>query len=269
MALGNVGNPVPPVTNAQPGTAARMLEVARSQVGVIEGPKDNETIYGAFTKTNYQAWCGALMMWCADKAGVKIPNTVYTPAGAAAFKKAGKWADAANAHPQPGDLVYFSFVAAAKPTDPIQHVGIVIKDNGDGTVTTVEGNTSADNKPKGSQNNGGECAIKVRGYKVDNKRHIWSSIVGFGRPDYADASSDHPATPPAPKAIPPFPGQVKPGDKGEAVKLIQQALDLDADGDYGPATKKAIIAIQDSHDHLDSNGIVGPATWAEIMKHLD
>ena len=44
---------------------------------------------------------------------------------------------------------------------------------------------------------------------------------------------------------------------------------LDADGDYGPATKKAVIAIQDSHDHLDSNGIVGPATWAEIMKHLD
>ena len=49
MALGNVGNPVPPVTTAKEGTAARMIEVARSQVGVIEGPKDNETLYGAFT----------------------------------------------------------------------------------------------------------------------------------------------------------------------------------------------------------------------------
>ena len=266
MALGNVGNPVPPVTTAQPGTAARMLEVARSQVGVVEGPKDNETIYGAFTKTNYQAWCGALMMWCANKAGVKIPNTTYTPTGVAGFKKTKTWADAADAHPQPGDLVYFSFVAAAKPTDPVQHVGIVLKDNGDGTITTIEGNTAG--SEKGSQNNGGECAIKVRGYKVDNKRHIWSSVVGFGRPAYTDGVHSSPTTPVV-KQVPPFPGQIKPGDKGDGVTLIQQALDLDADGDYGPATKKAVIAIQDSHDHLDSNGIVGPATWAEIMKHLD
>ena len=149
-------------------------------------------------------------------------------------------------------------------------MGIVVKDNGDGTITTVEGNTTPDSKPKGSPNNGGECAMHVRGYKPDNKRHLLCSVVGFGRPDYAGAAADsHPATPPAPRAIPPFPGQIKPGDQGDGVKLIQQALDLDADGQYGPATKKAILAIQDSHDHLDSNGIVGPATWAEIMKHLD
>ena len=261
--------PVPAVTDKAEGTAARMIEVAMSQVGVIEGPKDNETEYGKFTKTDFQAWCGALMMWCADNSNVKIPNTVYTPTGAAAFKKAGTWADAKDAHPQPGDLVYFSFVPAATPSSPIQHVGLVVKDNGDGTITTVEGNTSSDAKPKGSQNNGGECAVKIRGYKADNKRHIWSSVVGFGRPAYKGAADSHPATPPAPKALPPFPGQIKPGDQGDGVKLIQQALDLDADGDYGPATKKAVIAIQDSHDHLDSNGVVGPATWAEIMKHLD
>ena len=57
MALGNVGNPVPKVKDNKPGTAARFLEVAMSQVGVIEGPKDNETIYGAFTGANFQAWC--------------------------------------------------------------------------------------------------------------------------------------------------------------------------------------------------------------------
>jgi hypothetical protein len=246
-----------------------MLEVAKSQVGVIEGPKDNETLYGAFTGANFQAWCGSLMMWCAKQAGVTIPNTVYTPTGAAAFKSKGKWADAKDAHPQPGDLVYFSFVPAATPTSPIQHVGIVVKDNGDGTITTVEGNTTPDNKPKGSPNNGGECASNVRGYKVNNSRHLWASVVGFGRPDYAGATVDHPATPPAPKAIPPFPGRIAPGDSGDNVKLIQQALDLDADGDYGPATKKAIIAIQDAHPGLDANGIVGPTTWAEIMKHLN
>lgn len=267
MALGNVGNPVPPVTDAQPGTAARMLEVAKSQVGVIEGPKDNETLYGAFTGANFQAWCGSLMMWCAKQAGVTIPNTVYTPAGAAAFKAKGKWADAKDAHPQPGDLVYFSFIPAAQPNSPIQHVGIVVKDNGDGTITTVEGNTTPDNKPKGSPNNGGECAMNVRGYKVDNKRHLWASVVGFGRPDYAGATVDHPATPAAPKPAPGFPGRIAPGDTGDNVRLIQMALDLDADGQYGPATKKAILAIQDAHPGLDANGIVGPTTWQEIFNH--
>ena len=248
-----------------------MIEVAKSQVGVPEGPADNETDYGKFTKADKQPWCGSLMMWCADKAGVKIPNTVYTPNGVAAFKKAGTWTDAAKAKPQPGDLVYFSFVPAATPASPVQHVGLVVKDNGDGTITTIEGNTTRDGA-KGSQDNGGECALKVRGYKVDNKRHIWSSVVGFGRPAYKDATAPAVNGVPAPapaSTIPPFPGQIKPGDTGEGVRLIQEALGLDADGEYGPMTKKAVIAIQDDSPDLDSNGIVGPGTWGEIMKHLD
>ena len=206
------------------------------------------------------------MMWCAKQAGVTIPNTVYTPSGAAAFKSAGAWADAANAHPQPGDLIYFSFIPNALPTSPIQHVGVVLKDNGDGTITTVEGNTSPDKRPAGSPNNGGEVASNVRGYKPDNKRHLWSTVVGFGRPNYDGAAASHPATP-APKTLPAFPGQINPGDTGPNVVAIQTALGLTADGQYGPATKKAILAIQDAHPGLDSNGIVGPKTWAEIMSH--
>ena len=171
---------------AEKGTAARMVEVALAEEGYVEGPKDNETKYGAFTKANFLPWCGSFVMWCAHQAGVKIPNTVSTMAGAASFKKLGTWTDAAVAKPAPGDIVYFDFMAGGAP---IEHVGIVVKDNGDGTVTTVEGNTSADNKPKGSQNNGGECAIKVRGYRADNKRHIWSSIVGFGRPTFKSGGS--------------------------------------------------------------------------------
>jgi hypothetical protein len=189
MALGNVGNPIPPVTTHKPGTSGRMLEIARSQVGVIEGPKDNETIYGAFTKANFQPWCGSFLMWCADNAKVKLPNVVYTPSGAASFKSLKAWTDAANAQPKPGDIVFFHFAAEAKPTDLIQHVGIVVKDNGDGTIVTVEGNTSPDHKPAGSQDNGGECAMKVRGYKVGNSRNLWASVVGFGRPSYIDGAS--------------------------------------------------------------------------------
>ena len=184
MSTGRLGNPVPPVTHAHPGTAARFLEVARSQVGIIEGPKNNETIYGAFTGHNFQPWCGSLMMWVAKQAGVTIPDSVYTPTGVAGFKKLGTWTDADKAHPQPGDIAFFSFVPHALPGSPVEHVGVVVKDNGDGTITTVEGNTSSACKPAGSPNNGGECALNVRGYQVQNKRHLWASVVGFGRPKY-------------------------------------------------------------------------------------
>ena len=67
---------------------------------------------------------------------------------------------------------------------------------------------------------------------------------------------------------PAFPGQIKPGAKGESVKIVQEALGLATDGDYGPATKKAVVAFQDNNDLVDSNGIIGPKTWAELVKLL-
>jgi cell wall-associated NlpC family hydrolase len=119
-------------------------------------------------------------MWVANAAGVKIPNTVSTQAGAAAFKKLGAWTDAAAATPKPGDIVYFDFVEGGAP---IEHVGIVVKDNGDGTVTTIEGNTAGDKKKSGSQANGGEVAKKIRAYKTNAKK-IPVFIKGFGHPTF-------------------------------------------------------------------------------------
>ena len=135
-------------------------------------------------KANFQPWCGSFVNWCANEAGVKIPNTVYTPSGAAAFVKAGTWQKAEEATPQPGDIVYFDFPADG--VDRISHVGIVVKDNGDGTVTCVEGNTAPDKK--GDQRNGGECCLKIRAYKKKNGSKIRKSqpvsVVGFGRPAF-------------------------------------------------------------------------------------
>ena len=59
---------------AEQGTAARMVEVALAEEGYVEGPKDNETKYGAFTKANFLPWCGSFCMWVANQAGVKIPK---------------------------------------------------------------------------------------------------------------------------------------------------------------------------------------------------
>jgi len=166
------------------GTPERLVEIALAEVGTIEGPKDNETKYGAFTKANFQPWCGSFVMWCADQAGVKVPNTVYTPAGANAFISKGRWSAANEAEPQAGDIVYFDFPSDG--IDRISHVGIVVKDNGDGTVTCVEGNTAPDKK--GDQRNGGEVCLKIRAYKSKNRKKLQPSlpvaIVGFGRPNF-------------------------------------------------------------------------------------
>jgi hypothetical protein len=164
------------------GQKEEFLKVAQAEIGTAEGPKENETKYGAFTKHNFQPWCGSYIMWCAAQVKLKLPNVVYTPAGVAGFQGLGSWANAATATPKPGDIVFFDFVEGGAP---IEHVGIVLKDNLDGTVTTIEGNTSPEKKAKGSQANGGEVAERIRAYKKNNKRKLSTFIVGFGTPKWS------------------------------------------------------------------------------------
>jgi hypothetical protein len=164
------------------GQRKEFIETAKAEVGTIEGPKDNETKYGAFTKSNFLPWCGSFVNWCANAVNLKIPNCVSTVAGATAFMKKGQWEAADVAVPLPGDIVFFDFPGDS--LSRISHVGIVVKDNGDGTVTCIEGNTAPDKK--GDQRNGGEVCRKVRAYKKKNgsklRRSQAVSIVGFGKP---------------------------------------------------------------------------------------
>ena len=166
---------------AEQGTAERLIEIATAEIGYIEeAVPENKTKY---QKAN-QPWCGAFVNWCGKKSGVTIPNTVYTPAGAAAFEKAKSWFEGEDSDPTAGDIVYFDFPADG--VDRISHVGIVVKNNGDGTVTTIEGNTAPDKK--GDQRNGGEVCLKVRAFKKKNGSKLRKSqvvsIVGFGRPKF-------------------------------------------------------------------------------------
>jgi len=160
--------------------AANFVAKANSQLGVKESPANsNKTIYGKFTDHDGQPWCGSFVMWCASEIGFKaMPNCVYTPAGATAFQGQGKWSNHETATPQPGDIVFFNFDGKG-----IEHVGIVVKDNGDGTVTTIEGNTAPDGT-NGSQANGGEVCLKTRAYRAANKRKMVVFVVGFGRPKW-------------------------------------------------------------------------------------
>ena len=162
------------------------VAIAIAEVGTIEGPKDNETKYGEFAKANFLPWCGSFVLWCAAQVKLKVPNCVSTQAGALAFKKIDKFQEAANATPEVGDLAFFDF--PNDNLDRISHIGIVVKDNGDGTVTCIEGNTSSD--VKGNQRNGGEVCLKIRAYKVKNRGKLKPSlpvfVVGFGKPTFKE-----------------------------------------------------------------------------------
>lgn len=73
--------------------------------------------------------------------------------------------------PQPGDVVLFDFAYGGSPDGTTDHVGFVVQDNGDGTITTIEGNTS------GAA--GGSCVAihddrsrsEVYGYATPVKNH--------------------------------------------------------------------------------------------------
>lgn len=54
------------------------------------------------------------------------------------------------------------------------------------------------------------------------------------------------------------------GDRGEFVRQIQKALHLVPDGIFGPITRDAVVAFQQSHG-LIADGIVGPATLLKLI----
>lgn len=257
---------------AEKGTLALLLEIVRKEIGYVEGPKDNETKYGAFTKANFLPWCGSFVMWCFNQAGIKIPSVVYTPAGVAAFKKSGQYVKAGKGkRPVPGSPVFFNFPGGAD----IDHVGIVLEDNGDGTAWCGEGNTTPDKK-KGSQSNGGEACLKLRAYGP-NKKGLPVFIDGWAVLPFPDADQAPVKTleekkvalaetvkkqgveVPAVKVWTPL----KKGSKGPKVKEVQTALNIDVDGQFGDGTAKAVKAFQ-TKNKLKPTGIVDEETYRQL-----
>ena len=158
------------------GTLARLIQIALAEVGTAE-TGNNETKYGKHMKADKLPWCGSFLNWCADQAGVKVPNVVSTKVGAEAFKKNKQWHET----PKIGDLVFFDFIIDDKTT--INHIGLVIRVS-DKQIVTIEGNTG-----DSDQRNGGEVMVKSRTLGAH------SFVVGYGRPVYELFSGDLPDRP--------------------------------------------------------------------------
>ena len=163
---------MPHTSNYLKGTPAALIAAALAEVGTVE-TGDNLTKYGKFTKADGLPWCGSFVNWCANEAGVKIPNMVSTAAGAQKMKDQARWVTV----PKLGDFCFMDFPHDG--VDRVSHIGIVAK-IGAKSVLCIEGNTSGN----GDQRNGGMVMVK--------ERFLGKEIVGFGRPKYLEYAGDFP-----------------------------------------------------------------------------
>src|SRR5262249_61252962 len=110
-------------------------------------------------------------------------------------------------------------------------VGLVETVNSDGSVTTLEGNTSD---------------------RFMRRTRNVSCVVGYGRPTYDDAAP-----------LPADDGILRRGSTGDRGRTLQQNLNtvlgtrLRVDGDFGPATEAALRTFQ-ARFHVDVDGEYGP-----------
>jgi hypothetical protein len=147
--------------------------------------------------------------------------------------------------PKKGDLAFFDW-----DNDGVaDHVGFVEVVHSDGSIDSLEGNTS------------NQCK---------RKRRYPSDFLGFGHPDYFPA--DVVDRPDRPKPVDEILATCSFGNKGKRVERMQKRLiafgyplrKYGADGIFGNETLAAVKAFQKSRK-LKVDGIVGPKTWKELL----
>ena len=153
----------------------RVLDAARRELGTKEAPtgsnrvKYNTEYYGREVRGSAYPWCCVFLWWCFREAG--LSRLFYDGERTASCGALARWAKRTGRFTegmyQPGDVVFLRFSGAA-----IQHAGLVERVNGDGTLTTLEGNTGA-----ASSANGGEVQRRVR---------TMAQTMGAFRPEYQE-----------------------------------------------------------------------------------
>jgi hypothetical protein len=132
--------PIAPVPGASSAGQA-IVDIARREVGVREQPpgsQDSPRIAQYRQATAGSAvgpWCAYFTSWAARQAGVPLGDSGQ---GFGAVSGVWAWAERsgkavpAGSRPSPGDLIVWGS----------RHIGIVESVDGDGTIHTIEGNSS-------------------------------------------------------------------------------------------------------------------------------
>ncbi|MDP9841912.1 CHAP domain-containing protein [Streptosporangium lutulentum] len=160
-------------------SAQQVLSIAEKQIGIRENargggtkfqswyessPRGRETVArdgGSVQDYANAPWCAMFVSWVGEQAGIRpaMGWDAYTVTYAKWFKDNHRWGNVA----EPGAVVFYDW-NGSKDIDGIDHVGLVKKDNGNGTITTIEGNTG----------NG----------VVEQRIRPKSQVVGYGYPLY-------------------------------------------------------------------------------------
>jgi peptidoglycan hydrolase-like protein with peptidoglycan-binding domain len=220
------------------GTVAGMLAAARALLGTGEDPPGSNhnfiTVWYGFDGP----WCDMAVSYEAahsNNLSAVMGKFAYTVAHAQAFQNAGRWHYGLGGI-RPGDVVFFDWAGGGSIAG-IDHVGMVEAVHSNGTITTLEGNTS----------------------DMFLRRVRSACVVGYGRPAYGDAAP-----------MPSSDGMLRLGSTGNAVKTLQSHLNtvmhsgLVVDGQFGPLTDTALRSFQSKYG-LQVDGIYGPQS-AAMMK---
>ena len=124
------------------GVGQRMVQIAQAELGQAEQPpgsNDSPRIAEYRTATagsGVGPWCAYFTSWVAQQAGVPIGEAGQgfgAVASVAAWgQRTGRYFEAGSQTPQPGDLIIWGG----------RHIGIVESVGIDGSINTIEGNSS-------------------------------------------------------------------------------------------------------------------------------
>lgn len=96
---------------------------------------------------------------------------------------------------------------------------------------------------------------------LEDRIHHWEeALKALGE----EASTDHSADDEDDVHVEDL-GVLRKGSKGEGVKLMQEALGIGADGDFGPGTERALKEWQAANG-LVADGVAGPATLGKLLE---
>ena len=158
-------------------TVNDILKIAKAEIGVKESPANSNNVkyntwyYGKSVNGSAYPWCAAFVSWVFSQVdSTLIKKSVSCMDIGNWFKSNNQWK---TNNPQPGDVVFFKFNTNSRWTN---HIGLVESVNSDGSINTIEGNTSVS-----SDDDGGSVMRRARK----------SNIVGYGVPKYDSKSNPH------------------------------------------------------------------------------
>lgn len=226
------------------GNREGMLQQMRALLGVGEYPPGSNQNKVTSWYRMVGPWCDMAITYAAahsDNLAAVGGRYAYTVWHAQRFQEMGRWHYGMGGI-RSGDIVFFDW-SGVRSVGAIDHVGIVEAVHSDGTVTTIEGNTS-------------DLCMR--------RQRTSAYIVGYGRPAYGTGGAP----------MPPDDGMLRRGSSGAAVRELQSGLNevirsgLVIDGDFGPATEAALRDFQSRYG-LTVDGVYGPVSAAKMRAALE